>query len=61
MNINSVFDESIGACLSHNFSQLKDDNSLQKILVKAEEVSEFAKGVCLEEGLDDNIKCLNNF
>jgi hypothetical protein len=60
MKINMVFAESIGACLSHNFSQLKKDyNSLQKILVKAEELSEFAKGICLEEGFDDNIKCLN--
>jgi hypothetical protein len=59
MDINKVLAESVGACLGCNFSRLKDHILLQKILTKAEERSEFAKGVCLEGGFDDNIKYLN--
>jgi hypothetical protein len=59
MDVNKVLAESIGACLSYNFLRLKDHNLLQKILKKAEEISAFAKGVCLEEDFDDNIKYLN--
>jgi hypothetical protein len=59
MDINKVLAESIGECIGRNFSQLKDHNLIQKILIKAEEKSEFSRGVCLEEGFDDNIKYLN--
>jgi hypothetical protein len=60
MDTNKVLAESIGECIGYNFSQLKDHNLIQKILIKAEEKSEFARGVCLEERFDDNIKYLNN-
>ena len=45
--------------LSYNFLRLKDHDLFQKILLKAEEGSEFAKGVCLDEGFDENIKYLD--
>lgn len=59
MDTNKVLAESIGECIGYNFSQLKDHNLIQKILIKAEEKSEFARGVCLEERFDEDIKYLN--
>ena len=58
-DINKVLAKNLGAYPGYNLSRLKDHNLLQKVLTKAEENLEFAKGICMDEDFDNNIKYLN--